>query len=89
MVAIALAHRLTDDGDFREGWFGAVSHRPRRVRCLGPVSVCRGVLAQRAQPHHEASFEEVAIGRQKLALQRQHPVRPCCQGLVICDRLEL
>src|SRR5262245_31948483 len=45
MVAIALAHRLTDDGDFPGGWFGAVSLKPRRVRCLGPASVCRGVLA--------------------------------------------
>jgi len=50
MVAIALARRLANDGDFRGGWLGALSLGFLRVRFLGLISVRRGVVAKLAEP---------------------------------------
>ena len=70
MVAIALAHRLTNDGDNRMGWFGAPSTRLLHVRFLGLGAVFYGALAKLAEPRHKASFDRLAIGGRKLVLQR-------------------
>src|SRR5262249_9563994 len=87
MVAVALAHWLTSDGNFRGAWFGAPSLL--RVCILGLATVFHGALANLAEPRRKASFECMAIAGRKLVLQRQHPVRPRTQSLAISELLEL
>ena len=88
MFAIALTHRLADDGDglfagIDPQWLVATSIRIRVCGCDGLQ------FLELAQLCREGGFNCFGIGLRELVFQGQRPVRPAGKGLGVFELLKL
>ena len=89
MVAIALTHRLANDGNFIRASFA-----PPRLAAMAVRLVLRGLrrlpcLAGLGKPEGAGAFNRLGISRRELVLEGKGPVRPRGESVRSFELLEL
>ena len=87
MIAVALSHRLTDDGDgfgpTVASWRAVIGH----IRFAGIIVGCR--FSEASKPHSEGAFQGLGVCAGQLVLEGKDPLRPAGKGLRIVKLIEL